>query len=191
MKSASWTAERRPSRERAWARRLVTLLAAIVTLVTFLIVVGVHFPTIPWVGAIGTLVESFSSLHVVIAAVLGLLLALWARRLGGRGGVSLLVALAAIATVGAIVPVVALARAAHRYGAPISWADHLRVAVPGPPAVPDQTQLYATVDGKDLYLDIYLPATLANSASLSGAPLSAPVVAQLGSLAHGARLHGF
>ncbi len=176
MESTSWTAEARPSRGRAWARRLVTLLAAIVTLLSFLIVVGVLFPTIPWVGPIGTIVESFFSLHVVFAGLVGLLLALWARRLGGRGGVSLLVALAFIATVGAIVPVVAMVRAAHRYGAPISWADHLRVAAPGPRAVPDQTQLFATVDGKALYLDIYLPASLGDAASLSGAPLAAPVV---------------
>jgi acetyl esterase len=176
MESASWTAERRPSRGRVWARRLVTFLAAIVTLVMLLIVVGVYFPAIPWVGPIGTLVESFFSLHVVIAGLLGLLLAVWARRLGGLGGVSLLVVLALVATVGAIAPVVAMVRAAHRYGASISWVDHLRVAAPVPRAEPDQTQLFATVDGKALYLDIYLPATLANAASLSGAPLSAPVV---------------
>ena len=50
------------------------------------------------------------------------------------------------------------------------------MAAPGPRATPDQTQLYATVDGKALSLDIYLPASSGNAASLPGPPLSAPVV---------------
>jgi acetyl esterase/lipase len=46
--------------------------------------------------------------------------------------------------------------------------EHLRVVAPGPRPTADQTKHFATVDGKSLYLDIYLPA--------SATALSAPVV---------------
>lgn len=176
MESASWTAEERSARGRRRARRLIMSVSIVVTLLVVTIVLGVLFPVIPWVGAIGTLFESFFSLHIVIAGILGFLLALWARQLGGRGGASFIAVLAIAAALGAIVPIVAMVRAAHHYGAAISWVDHLHIAERGPRATPDQTQLFATVDGKALYADIYFPASLSDAASLPGAPLSAPVV---------------
>lgn len=174
MESASWSAEEKQGRR--WTRRLIMSVSVVVTLLVAAIVLGVLFPVIPWVGAIGTLFESFFSLHIVIAGILGFILALWARQLGGRGGASFIAVLAIAVTLGALVPVVAMVRAAHRYGAPISWIDHLHIAARGPRATPNQTQLFATVDGKALYADIYFPVSLSDAASLPGAPLSAPVV---------------
>jgi acetyl esterase/lipase len=99
-------------------------------------------------------------------------LALWARSLGGRTAVTVILWFAILATVGSTIPIFALVRAAHRYGATVSWSQHLRVAAPGPRATPDQTKLYATVDGKNLSLDIYLPGP----ASTSGPGATAAVV---------------
>jgi acetyl esterase/lipase len=182
--TTNWTAaQATPNRGRIRTRRFIAFLAVVVTLPVLLIAVGALFPAIPWIGAIGTLFVSSFSLHVVIAGLVGLLLALWAHSLGvpgRRAGSSTIAFLALIAVLGALVPLVAMVRAAHRYGATISWGNHLRVAAPGPRATPDQTQIYTTVDGKPLSLDIYLPPSLATlggsgATSLPG-PLSAPVV---------------
>lgn len=176
---------------RIWRRRLVTLLAWVITLLVAAIVVGALCPPFMLIAVIGTIFTSFFTVHVFLAGWVGILLALWARRLGGRSATTVLLWLAILATVGAAVPIAALHHMARRYDAPISLMDHLRVAAPGPRAKPDQTQLFATVDGKNLYLDIYLPANsplgtggaapqaMAMSMTMSmkpAAPLSAPVV---------------
>jgi acetyl esterase len=140
-----------------WGRRIVTLAAVIWMGGIFLIVAGVLLPGIPVLGTIGTLLESFLSLHIVILAIIGLFLALAARRLGGGRIATTAAAFAILATAGGIVPLVAIVRAARFYGASISWTDHLRVTAPGTNA-PSQTVLYATIDGAKLYADIYLPA---------------------------------
>jgi acetyl esterase/lipase len=162
---------------RTWGRRLVTLLAVVVTLPVVVIVVGALFPPVRLIAVIGCLFESFFAMHVFLAGLAGIALAVWARRLGGGRATTGVVWLAIAATVGAAIPVLALARTAHRYGASISWTAHLRVAAAGPRATSDQTQLFATVDGKSLYLDIYLPASSAGGSSAgTSASLSAPVV---------------
>jgi acetyl esterase/lipase len=162
---------------RIWRRRLVTLLAAVVTLLVFAIVLGALFPPIRLMAVIGTLFESFFTVHVFLAGLVATALANWSRQLGGRRATTIILWLAIAATAGAAVPIIALACAAHHYRAPISWTAHLRVAAPGPRAMPDQTQLFATVDGKNLYLDVYLPASAASSGTgADTATLSAPVV---------------
>ncbi len=176
---------------RKWGRRLVTLLAGLVTLFVFVIVVGALLHTFRIITVIGTIFESFFTLHVFILGLVAIALAQWARSFGTRHVATIIQLLAILATIGAAVPLIALASAAHHYGAPISWTDHLRVAAPGPRPKPDETHLFATVDGKNLYLDIYLPAgsssgtasaapqAMAMSMSMSmkpAVPLSAPVV---------------
>jgi acetyl esterase/lipase len=162
---------------RRWWRRIVTVVAALKTLFVFAIVAGVLFPSIPLLGAIGTLIESFFSLHILLAGLVCIALAMWARQLGGRLAVTIILWMAIAATVGAAVPIFALVRAAHRSDASISWARHLRVVAREPRATPDQTQLFATVDGKSLYADIYQPdSSLLRQPADAPAPLSAPVV---------------
>jgi acetyl esterase/lipase len=158
---------------RTWGRRLVTMVAAVVTLLVAVIVVGALFPPARLIAVIGSVFVSFFTLHVVLAGLIGVTLALLARRLGGHLATTMILWLAILATVGAAVPLVALARLAYHYSAPISWAAHLRATAPGPRPTPDQTQLFATVDGKRLYLDIYLPGSAARSPS--GTALAAPV----------------
>jgi acetyl esterase/lipase len=154
-----------------WWRRLITLKAAVVTLLVFAIVAGTLFPVLGWITAFGTLLESFFSLHIFLLGVLGIVLALWALRLGGRRATMVILWVAIAATAGAMVPIGALVGTAHRSGTRISWWDHLRVAAPGPRARPDQTMVFATVGGKILRADVYLPG-----AAGSATALSAPVV---------------
>jgi len=161
---------------RTWPRRLVTALAAVVTLLVGVIVVGALFPPTRLIAVIGSVFESFFTLHVVLAGLAGVALAQLARQLGGRRATTIILWLAILTTIGAVVPLVALVRTAYHYGAPISWTAHLRATAPGPRPAPDQTQLFATVDGKRLYLDIYLPARTAGSSPSSAATPSAPVV---------------
>ena len=136
----------------------MALTAAIILLSpTLLIVTGALLPGIPFLGVIGTLCESFLSLHIVLAALAALLLslALWRVR---RGKVAVITAAASAAVVAAaLVPLYILTMAAHREGTSLSWRQHLHVVAIGPTALPDETVLYATVGGQKLYADIYLP----------------------------------
>lgn len=150
------------------AVRILSGVAAIWTGIVFLIIAGVLLPRLPVLGAFATLFESFFSVHILIAGIIGLSLALAARRYGA-GRLAIITAALAFATIlGAIVPIVAMARAANRYGATISWADHLRAIARFRAAPPDQTVLYTTVDGKNLYADIYLPP---NPSAQTSAPV--------------------
>jgi acetyl esterase len=166
---------------RKWGR-LVTLLAWVVTLPVVVIVVGALFPPARLIAVIGSVLVSFFTLHVFLAGLVGIALAAWALGLGGRHGATIIHILAIAATIGAAVPLIALVRMAHHYDAPISWSEHLRVLAPQ--SKPDQTQLFATVDGKNLYLDIYLPpgsaigspSAMAMSMARASSTNSAPVL---------------
>jgi acetyl esterase/lipase len=143
---------------RVWARCVLTGSAVIWTVGVSLVVVGALLPQIPPIGPLGTIVESFFSLHIVIAGVMGFVLALVARRLlAGRIAAAVAVT-ALIATLCAMIPLISLIRAAHREGAKISWLDHLRSVANHAGEGPMQTVRYANVDGKGLYVDIYAPA---------------------------------
>jgi acetyl esterase/lipase len=154
-----------------WGRRVVTFAAAVATLLVFAIVLGALFPSLGWIGAFGTVLESFFSLHIFLLGVIAIALALWALRMGGGRATMVILWVAIASSAGAMVPIGAMVAAAHRAGAPISWVDHLRVAAPGPRAEPNQTLAFATVDGKVLRADVYLPGKAGTAAARS-----APVV---------------
>jgi acetyl esterase len=152
---------------RRWGRGLVTLVAAILTFLTLMVAVGALFPRRGLLATIGTLAESFFALHVLLAGLVAIGLAMWARRLGGRRGAAIILVLALLATAGAAIPFFAQVRLAHREGASISWAQHLRVLSPARPVRPDETKMFATVDGKTLDLDVYLPKETGNPAAVA------------------------
>jgi acetyl esterase/lipase len=158
MPDAVSSANSNPGFVKIWARRLLTVLAVVPTVAAFLIVVGVLFDRIPWLGVIGTLFESLFSLHIVITGIIGCVLALAARRLGGKRVATVTAVLAGAAILGSLIPLVALVRTANLYGASISWTDHLRAVASGTRPARSQTLSYATIDGKNLYADIFLPA---------------------------------
>jgi acetyl esterase/lipase len=145
------------STPRAWLCNSLLTIAIILSSLTFLIVTGVLLPGIPFLGTIGTLCESFLSLHIVLAALVALLLAftVWRVRRGKVAATT--AAVSALVALAAVLPLYSLATAAHREGASISWRQHLHLTAIGPAATPDETALYATVGGQKLYADIYLP----------------------------------
>jgi acetyl esterase/lipase len=145
----------RPSR--AWLYNSVLTLAIILLSLTLLIVTGVLLPGIPFLGAFGTFCESFLSLHIVLAALAALALALAVWRVRRGKVVAITVALSALVALAAVVPLYSLVMAAHREGASISWRQHLHLTAIGPTAMPEETALYAVVGGQKLYADIYLP----------------------------------
>jgi acetyl esterase/lipase len=147
-----------PGSARISGRRALTFFALIWTALVSLVVIGALLPHIPAVGAIGTFVESFFSLHIVIAGGIGLVLALVARRLGTGRVAAAVAAIALLATLGALIPLLAIIHAANRYGAKLSWLDDLRGVRRIAEKIPIQTVHYANVDGKDLYFDVYAPA---------------------------------
>jgi acetyl esterase/lipase len=165
----------------SWTPRQLMGLATLVTVLVFVNIVGALFPTIPGVGVLGTLLESFVSLHIVIAGVFGILLALAARKAGGSRLAEHLAEIAMIATAASTVPLATIAGTARGYDTPISWTDHLRIMgrAPAVPEHPNQTVAFATIEGKTLYVDIYLPAHPPTG-------LSAPVLMMHG----GGYIHG-
>jgi acetyl esterase/lipase len=128
------------------------------TTLVSLVVIGALLPQIPPVGPIGTFIESFFSLHIVIAAVIVLVLALVARGLGAGRIAAAVAAIALLATLGALIPLVALIHAANLYGAELSWLDELCGVRRTAEKIPIQTVHYANVDGKDPYFDVYARA---------------------------------
>jgi len=139
------------------ARTLCTVIGAAAVIPGSLAVLGAVVPAIPALGTIGTLLESFLTLHIVLLASVGTALA-WYAVVNGAGRFTRTIAILGVATIaGSLVPLVALARLAHQTGTPLSWIDHLRIVPGGPALVPDDTQLYASPDGKPLHVDIYRP----------------------------------
>ena len=150
-------------------RRVLASIALLWSAGVFLIVLGAFFPSLPAFGLAGTIFESFLSLHIVILGILGVLLASAAWHLGSRVGATIAGVLAVIATIGALFPLYSLCQAARRYAAPLSWIDHLRITAPRNGLAAPRAVRFATIDGKDLYADVYVPAN-------SSGGLSAPVL---------------
>jgi len=152
------------------ASRLQTLcrvLAALVVAAALLLVLGALVPSIPVVGTIGTLAESFATVHVLLLALLGTSLAYYALAVAASRFTRALVILGVVSTFGALVPLVALGRLAQQVEAPISWIAHLRIWPTGTVPTADATQLYASLDGKSLYADIYLSKHAAGNGRLT------------------------
>jgi acetyl esterase/lipase len=148
-----------PPSQRLWLRRVLTTLAVLLTLIVFPIVVGELFPKLPAIGIFGTVLASIFALHIALAACLAALIALLALFAGGRRWAQVTLVFASLALLGALIPLGALVRAAHRYGASICWTHALRPLQRAERRAPSQSPLFATIDGGPLYLDVYLPST--------------------------------
>jgi acetyl esterase/lipase len=148
-------------RQPVWLRRGLTTLAVLLTLVVFPIVLGEVFPALPAIGIFSTVLASIFALQIVFVALLAFVIAFAALRLVGRRWARLALLFAALAFLGSLIPLGALVRAAHLYGAPISWMHALRPLKRAERRSPSQSLTFATIDGKPLFLDLYLPTTAA------------------------------
>jgi len=99
--------------ERKWGRRLLTFAAAALTLLLVVIVAGVFIPSTNLVSVIGTVFESFFTVHIFLAGLVAIALALWARSLGGRTAVTVILWLAILATIGSTIPMASRSQAAR------------------------------------------------------------------------------
>jgi len=93
---------------------------------------------------------------VIALALLGAVLA-WAGAAGRWLAAGASLVLAAFALGVALIPPVQAIHLAHRRGVALDWKRYLNAPVDIKPAHPQQTLVFATVDGHPLALDVYRP----------------------------------
>jgi acetyl esterase/lipase len=133
------------------------VFAVVICIIVCPVVIGGLLPGIPIVGVLGTVCESFFTIHIVLLACAGLASGLWAWRSGRKRLPAVVAVINGLAVLGALVPFGALMNAAHDYGAPISWFAHWHVTAEGSRSLPDSTVPFATLGGRTLSLDVYAP----------------------------------
>ncbi len=146
------------SRRAKWGRRLLFSFSAAGLALGFPTVLGALVPRMPWVGPLGAILESFLTLHVFLLSLLALAMAVIASKMSGGRPPKVLAVIAGVTVLGSVLPLIAFVRTANQYHAPISWLEHLHVSAMGPRAVPEHSLVYATVEGRELSLDVYLPS---------------------------------
>jgi acetyl esterase/lipase len=141
-----------------WIRRILAGISLFFAVLLFLLLLGVFIPSIPYVGVIGTLLESFFSLHLVIASLIVGLLAYTVLRLGGKRAAILGLSLSIINVIGFCIPLADLVYTAGVYHTNISWSQHLTGGFSvGGADVSKSVQFTTTPDGKALFMDISKP----------------------------------
>jgi acetyl esterase len=123
----------------------------------FVISLGVLFPRIPLMGELGTICESFFSIHLVILSLAALFAFAFIFRMDMNRVTSIGLALSVFSSVALLIPFVTLLSEAGNRKVDISWADMLRVKLGAGRPDPASSVKYATVDGQDLYVQISLP----------------------------------
>src|SRR4029077_6633298 len=107
---------------------VLSIGSLVISVLLLLVLLGALIPGIRYLGEIGTVLESFFSLHLMLAAVVCGLCSYIGFRIGGIGGESvalLSVALALINVIGFCVPLVSFSRKSAIYQTTISWGRHL------------------------------------------------------------------
>src|SRR6266700_3849778 len=106
-----------------WIGRILAGISLLFSII--LLLLGVFIPSLPFLGVIGTLLESFFSLHLLIAGLICGLLAYVGLRLGGKRVAIVGLSLALINVIGFCIPLAALIYTARVYHTNISWSQHL------------------------------------------------------------------
>jgi acetyl esterase len=141
-----------------WIRRIIAGISLFFSVMLFLLLLGVFIPSIPYLGVIGTLLESFFSLHLVIAGLIFGLLAYVGLRLGGKRVALIAFSLALINVIGFCIPLAALVYTAGVYHTTISWSQHLTGGFStGSADLSKSVQFTTTPGGKALFMDISRP----------------------------------
>ncbi len=141
-----------------WLSLPLIVLTIFVTGLVFLILLGALLPAIPMLGAIGTAVISFFTLHMVVAALLATLLSYVSMRVTPYRAAKVCLILGVVSFISAWIPVIAFVNAASDYDADISWSTHWSAFAPEDMLGPDETHVYAAPEGIELSVDVYLPA---------------------------------
>lgn len=158
-----------PRRRTSWpvrvGRAVAAVLATLLALFVVPLLVGAYVMAVPKAGVIGPVLVGQFPFHVLGLALAGLLLAVVALRAGLRRYGRVLVVLTAASTALTLVVVVLQLGSAVRAGVPVSWRD-VAAELGYPDVEPDETVVYASPEGEDLEVDVYLPP----SAPDGGAP---------------------
>ncbi|MFD0587266.1 alpha/beta hydrolase [Paenibacillus sp. GCM10027627] len=141
-----------------WKTNILSGFNFVFLFLLLLLLAGVHIPSIPYIGELGTISMSLFSLQLVIAAVVLGLLSIWTMKLGGKRQGLLAMIGAIICFIGFSIPVLKILEVAHQQHVQISWADNLKIRVDMGKPDSSKSILYSTVDGKELFMDISLPS---------------------------------
>ena len=87
-----------------WIGRILAGISILFSVILLLLLLGVFIPSLPYVGVIGTLLESFFSLHLVITGLMCGLFAYAGLRLGGKRTALFGLSLALINVIGFCIP---------------------------------------------------------------------------------------
>jgi acetyl esterase/lipase len=129
-----------------------------IAVLLFVISLGVLLPRIPIVGEIGTICESFFSIHLVILSLAASIAFSFIFRADMNRLTAIGLAASVFAAVALMVPFVTLVSEAGSRKVDLSWADMLRVKFSAGRPDPASSVKYTTVDGQDLYVQISLPS---------------------------------
>ncbi len=150
---------------------VLTIGSLVISVLLLLVLLGALIPGIRYLGEIGTVLESFFSLHLMLAAVVCGLCSYIGFRIGGIGGqsVALLgVALALINVIGFCVPLVSFIRKSAIYQTTISWGRHLAGGFSlGRANAAKAVQFATTPDGKSLFMEISTPHNFRDEQALT------------------------
>lgn len=143
---------------KVWARRILTVITSIISLLLFVMMIGVLVPSIPYVGEVGTFLNQYFSLNFIIISLIFTLLSLLILKMGGGKIAAICLSLSIVNVVGYTIPFISMLHAAKTYGVNIS----VNKLLGGPQfttSMPDLTKSvkYASADNKDLYMDISKP----------------------------------
>jgi acetyl esterase len=137
---------------------LLTFGSLAISVLLLLVLLGVVVPGIRYLGEIGTVLESFFSLYLILAAGICGLCSYAGFRITGESIALLGVALALINVIGFCIPLVSFIRSSAVYQTTISWGRHLAGGFSvGRANAARAVQFATTPDGKALSMEISTP----------------------------------
>ncbi|MCT1402956.1 alpha/beta hydrolase [Paenibacillus sp. p3-SID867] len=148
-------------------RKITTILSLFFSSGMFLLLLGVMVPTIPYIGDVGTILETFLSLHLVIISIIIVILSFIALCVGGKRACKIALTLSIVNVIGFSVPLVSIIKTANDYNVDISWSKHWSAKLSRGKADLSKSIQYASVDGIKLHMDISLPDDYDSSANLT------------------------
>jgi acetyl esterase len=147
---------------------VLTWASLVIAILVVLVLLGTLIPSLPYVGVIGTIVESFFSVHLILAGLIAGLFAYVGFELGGEPVALVGGALALIAAVGFCIPLAVFIHTAGVYHTHVSWTQHLSGGLSaGRPHAANAIQFTTTPDGKALFMEISKPRGFSDQTALT------------------------
>lgn len=140
-------------------RRLGFALGGLAIIGSAILVLGAHAPSIPWVGALGSLALSLWTAWFIVLPPMGLALM---RKCGSGGGVfATFAAITALSMIGAAAVLMSLLVLARENGVRVSWTEPFGFSGSLEVIKPDEVVTYLRDLDEELTLRIYKPRAAA------------------------------